>query len=422
MDNQPSKSVIDMLAKYRADLPEIVDLTDVALSDLVTRIADELINLEISDEQTFTIEDELIQKDKDANILLLLALKMARSKRKVGEIKISLKVSVVFSMYKEHNRIKPGAEHPHGEDFLRRKVAQLKWLFGEYENFDWELIVVDDGCPESCGKIAQQIVDEEQLESQVKVLYMQEAIDQQLPTVVGMTSTNESQKGGGIAYGMWYASQQKSHEDHVIVFTDADLSTHLGQVGLLVEPLINQEKLVAIGSRREAKSVVIKQGARNNRGKLFIYLWKRLLPELNEIIDTQCGFKAFRGELVSLIVQGLIEKKFAFDIELLLKSELLAPGKISKVAIAWIDSEAASTTTDIQPYLPMLKAIVKMYRKYLPGNDQSDAFAAFIEGLDLDAFNHLLDHIPTGILDREPLEYAAYDGVSVEMLHEGTSG
>jgi hypothetical protein len=422
MNNQTLKRAFDIFDKNRADIPETVDLTDVALSDLVTRIADELVNLQISDEQTSTIEDELIQKDKDANILLLLALKMARSKRIIEDIKAPIKVSVVFGMYKEHNRIKSSAEHPHGEDFLRRKVAQLKWLFEGCENFNWDLIVVDDGCPEDCGKIAQQIVEEEQLGDRVKVLFMQEAINQQLPTVVGMTSTNESQKGGSIAYGMWYASQENSHEHNIIVFTDADLSTHLGQVGLLVEPLINQEKLVAIGSRREAKSVVIKQGARNNRGKLFIYLWKRLLPELNEIIDTQCGFKAFRGELVSQIIQGLIEKKFAFDIELLLKSELLAPGSISKVAIAWIDSEAASTTTDIQPYLPMLQAIVKMYRKYLPGNEQSDAFASFIEELDVDAFNHLLDHIPAGILEREPIEFSAYDGVSVEMLKEGIRG
>jgi hypothetical protein len=50
---------------------------------------------------------------------------------------------------------------------------------------------------------------------------------------------------------------------------------------------------VAIGSRREPDSVVVKQGTRNDRGKLFIYLWKRMVPVLGDIIDTQCGFKAF---------------------------------------------------------------------------------------------------------------------------------
>ncbi|MBT8384790.1 MAG: hypothetical protein KJO83_03660, partial [Bacteroidia bacterium] len=214
----------------------------------------------------------------------------------------------------------------------------------------------------------------------------------------------------------WDAVQQKKAGNHIVIYTDADLSTHLGQVMLLVDPLLNNDKLVAIGSRRAPKSVVIKKGKRNNRGKLFIYLWKRLIPNLGGIVDTQCGFKAFRAEIIPEIIDDLIEKKFAFDIELLLKTALLKKEAITKVPIAWIDSEEASTTTDLQPYLPMLKSIVKMNKKYFSKKKKSNEFASFIESLDREKFDTILENVPDDIVKRKPSEFTEYDEVKVTDL------
>jgi hypothetical protein len=101
---------------------------------------------------------------------------------------------------------------------------------------------------------------------------------------------------------------------------------------------------------------------------------------------------------------------------LLLKTERYQKGAIAKVAIAWIDSEAASTTTDLQPYLPMLKAIVTMYKTYLPKDEWADEFARFIESLSADEFDHLLKKLPEGIVNRDPDEFNTYDEVRVSNL------
>jgi len=263
-------------------------------------------------------------------------------------------------------RILRNDQHPHGEDFLRRKVSQLELLFGDRPNFDWTLYVVDDGCPEGSGKIAQDIVDTEGLAGKTEVRFLAEGIELGVPAVRVLSSTDESQKGGSIIYGMWEAIQRDTRGKHVVLYTDADLSTHLGQVGLLVEPILKEGRVVAIGSRREPDSVVVKKGTRNDRGKLFIYLWKRMVPVLGDVIDTQCGFKAFSSDTLARILYDLLEYRFAFDIELLLRSALLQKGSIAKAPLAWIDSEEASTTTDLQPYLPMLQSIAAMYRAYLP--------------------------------------------------------
>lgn len=405
-----------MINRIIALCPKFVDLTNAGHLELIEKIVDQLLNEFITLQKIEKIEKDLIHRNDTSLIFILLALKMAKSKIIINDIIEPVTISIVFAVYKEHNRIKKNSEHPHGEDFLRRKVSQLEWLFKDHTNFKWELIVVDDGCPENSGTIAQDIVDKNKLIDKVKVLFLKDAIDQNLPITKSISSTSDSQKGGAIIYGMWYASQQKKGKNHIIIYTDADLSTHLGQSGLLIEPILKQKKSVAIGSRREKNSIVVKKATRNDRGKLFIYLWKRLIPNLGEIIDTQCGYKAFKNEIIIKILDNLIENKFAFDIELLLKAELAEHDSIAKVAIAWIDSEEASTTTDLQPYLPMLKSIAKMYKKYLPLNRTSSDYASFISKLNEEEFSNILNNIPEGILKREPYEYTEYNEISVSDL------
>ena len=405
-----------MINRIIALCPKFVDLTNAGHLELIEKIVDQLLNEFNTLQKIEKIEKDLIHRNDTSLIFILLALKIAKSKIIISDIIEPVTISIVFAVYKEHNRIKKNNEHPHGEDFLRRKVSQLEWLFKNHPNFKWELIVVDDGCPENSGTIAQDIVDKNRLIDKVKVLFLKDAIDQNLPITKSISSTGDSQKGGAIIYGMWYASQQKKGENHILIYTDADLSTHLGQTGLLIEPILKQKKSVAIGSRREKNSIVVKKATRNDRGKLFIYLWKRLIPNLREIIDTQCGYKAFKNEIIIKILDNLIENKFAFDIELLLKAELAEHDSIAKVAIAWIDSEEASTTTDLQPYLPMLKSIAKMYKKYLPLNRTSSDFATFISKLNEDEFSNILNNIPEGILKREPYEYTEYNEISVSDL------
>jgi len=347
-----------------------------------------------------------------------LAAKLAKSRQVVANLNRPAKLSVTFAVYKENHRLLRPEEHPSGEDFLRRKVAQLDWLASASPNFSWELLAVDDGCPEGSGKLIEQMAVDEGF-NKVKVLYLEQAIRQNLPIAGKLESTDQSRKGGSIIYGLWESSRELSEDrDQVAIFTDADLSTHLGQSGLLLDPILNDGKDVAMGSRRETASVVIKKGTRNLRGKLFIYLWKRMLsPSLIEIIDTQCGFKAFRAETAQAILDDLLERGFAFDVELLLKAEQRNPNGLAKVPIAWIDSEAESTTTALSPYLTMLQSIAAMNRKYLPSDSKAETFVTFIESLDETQWNHLVDNVPESIAGEDPQGFGHFDEVSIDDLN-----
>jgi hypothetical protein len=400
-----------------ADDPAGLDLTDASHLDRTHEVADALLESEADLADLRRLEAALIAAVGEVPLLLHVATKMAVSRRIVLDLEGPAHLSVVFAVYKEHQRILPPNQVAGGEDFLVRKAAQLDWLFAGREGLTWDMIVVDDGCPEGSGHIAGEIAAAKGLSDRVEILFLEEAIATGHPVTRPLTTADDSRKGGSIALGMWRAADT-ARENHVVCFTDADLSTHLGQCGLLMDEILNGGSDTAIGSRREPHSVVIKQGVRNTRGKLFIYLWKRIIGILPDVVDTQCGFKGFRAETVRAIVPELLEKKFAFDIELLIKTRLIREDSLTRVPIAWIDSEALSTTTEIQPYLPMLQAMVGMYRTYLPADVRADEFAAFIEGLDEAAWNRLVDNIPEEITNREPAEFGGFSKVTADQLRK----
>lgn len=378
----------------------------------VREIADQLVESCSGVEQLDALEAQL---SADAPLFVQIAVKLSRSKALIRRVDAPPHVSIVFAVYKEHTRILPADQHPHGEDFIARKIAQIKWLLDDSATVSWSMWIVDDGCPENSGQLAQQILSQRFPNEPAQVLFLDNAIQNDIPITRPMKSSAESQKGGSIVYGMWTAVQT-NHDRQIVVFTDADLSTHLGQVGLLVDGITAQGMDAAIGSRREPTSVVVKQGQRNTRGKLFIYLWKSMMAPLHYITDTQCGFKAFTADTIRDIAEDLLEKRFAFDIELLLKTELRRSGSICKIPVAWIDSEAASTTTGIQPYLSMLQSVAAMYRKYLPPDPDADAFADLIESMTEAQWQQLSDRVPAAIADADPASFDRDRPVSVSDL------
>lgn len=410
---------LDHLAEsISSEAPAGLDLTDPSQLAAVQRAAERLLECAPSRDDLDRLEIRAIDSDRPQPLLLHLAIKLARSKRFVDAIDHPVLLSVVFAMYKENLRIQPRTpDNPVGEDFLRRKAQQLDWLTGDNPRVSWQLLAVDDGCPEGSGQIARQIAEEAGSADRVRVLFLENAIQSGEAVIAPISDTSESRKGGSILYGMATAARTQE-SDHVVLFTDADLSTHLGQSGLLMQPILAGKADAAIGSRREPTSVVVKEGRRNTRGKLFIYLWKQLLPVLQNIVDTQCGFKAFRADLIDRITPGSLEKGFAFDIELLLRTELDSRESIEKVPIAWIDSEAASTTTDLEPYLPMLQTTVALYRHYLDTDPRAESFAKLIDSLDENSWNRIIDRMPSAIADAEPAEFGPDSAITASDLAE----
>jgi len=394
--------------KFISKCPSQTNLTDSNLFRKIEKYAEKLHEDELDEIDLLLAESPL------STYSAVLVVKLAKSKLALNRINKDVHVTFLFAIYKETDRLSFAHETPLGEDCLNEKIRQIEWLVSK-SNVTWDLVVVDDGCPNGSGKKAQEIANKSVYRDQIRVLFLQAAIDSKSHLAGGLSSTADSQKGGAILYGLRYASSLK-RKNNIILYTDADLSSHLGMSGLLIDALVRQNKSLAIGSRREKTCFTLRSDFRNNRGKVFIYLRRRLLHPINYISDEQCGFKAFDALFLDNFLENVIETKFSFDVELLLRTELKSPNSIAQIPIAWMDSDEASTTKDLEPYVPMLNRMVDFYEYYLPSNPEAENFKTFIQDLTEEAWEHLIRNIPVAIKKWDPIEDVQFNQVSSDQL------
>lgn len=334
------------------DMPLSMDLTDSEQERQAFDISELLLDLYPLEDELGRVSSRIVTEHRKYPVILHLALKLALSKLSLKLISAPIFSSFIVAMYNEHNRIRTNIEHPSGEDFLRRKVSQLNWLFEGEVDKKWELIFVDDGCPEKSGDIAAEIIQQEKYNN-VRVLFLADGIEEGTPVTKDLYSTSDSQKGGAIQYGMWSAIQEHHRNDHHIVFfTDSDLSTNIAQAGLLLSQLEDKNRMCAIGTRYSAGGVYCTpKGAMGvtDYDRLMLvfrhFIRSKLLPQIGEIIDTQCGFKAFKSEILKNVLDRMTDKRFSFDLELLLRTALQCGSRdnlIGEAPIVWIESNEES--------------------------------------------------------------------------------
>eukprot|EP01083_Nonionella_stella_P101706 288545_1 len=298
-----------------------------------------------------------------------LSVRLSRSKLKMMEIDAQKKriyVTYIFPVYKETQRIKPKAEYRNGEQFLYQKVRQILWIFKGCTYVKWRMIIVDDGCPDQSGKVIENKLNHDKMYSglDIKVIYLQTVINnKEYEVFADLKSTKDSQKGGAVHYGLYYAAHNEPEcDEDVICMTDADLSADLGITGLLLHNyLCNKYKYgikMAIAERYDNRIgrnslYCTKIGASHLFGfdmvnlALRTYFRSCLLPSIAHIVDTQCGFKFIGAGVVKEIIHKLKDRSFTIDIELMLTiyqhyKDESATKLICSESIVWIESVAES--------------------------------------------------------------------------------
>ncbi|BCW45248.1 glycosyltransferase [Arthrobacter sp. StoSoilB5] len=328
------------------------------------RITDRSINENITDPEDILT---LAHNDK---ILVELVTYLAASKRAVKNIAKPLSVGIVFAVWKEARRLQPRTElNPAGEDALRAKVAELDWLFRD-SLVSWSLYVVDDECPQGSFEVAQAIIKEEGFDS-IELLRLRDALPSPNIPLKKLKSADLSVKGGAIIFGLERAAADR-HE--YIMFTDCDNSNNLGQIGLLMQPLLPGKVRVAIGDRRSTR-VSHWQNSRDSESSAN-YMLKRVrqLLDFDLILrDVTCPFKMFEREYLIGMLEELDVFDFCVDYDMLgyLKSN---GTPLAVVPIVSLDSEAQTTwipLSNASVWWQKLKGFVHVVEKYrLPHNEE----------------------------------------------------
>lgn len=186
----------------------------------------------------------------DAALELRLAARLVDSRQWMLSNRRPLRIAVVFAMWGEHHRLLPKTpSNPHGEDALRVKIAQLNWACAGTP-IEWQLYAVDDGCPHGSARIATEIAAE--TDAPVQVLDLAATLPTDIPPLSGLSSADASRKAGAIMLGCRTALDQGAE---AVLYTDADNSVHLGQIGTLLQPHLESDRQVVLGDRKHADAV-----------------------------------------------------------------------------------------------------------------------------------------------------------------------
>lgn len=365
------------------------DLTQAADQRSLYQLANKLLNQDVAQLKT-------LAQQADSPLEFKIAVKLVESKQVVQRIQTPFNIGVVFAMWGEHHRLHPHSQdNPHGEDALRVKLEQLAWLCDD-SAVTWTLYAVDDGCPHHSGQIAQNIADNHPLGKAVKVLWLQDAIDNKTGSLSRLQSVDESRKGGAVILG---AIQALADQQQALIYTDADNSVHLGQIGLLLDPWLNQGKKVVLGNRKHPEAILVKQEARWGIGIKLLRHMQRMIGEAifsRDILDTQAAFKLYDSHVLANIIQNPTVFDFSFDTDWIL-AVLAIDEAFAKVSFAFIDSAAESASITQGPmstWETLLKGLVKAVRQHqMPHNE---AMAKVLDeeihsAKDLDL---LINHLP----------------------------
>jgi len=95
-----------MIENIIENSPKEVDLTNEQHSEFIIEAVETILDKGFSIAEIENLEDELIFDSTNSNMFILLALKIAKSKILAAKVSEPLFVSVIFAVYKEHNRIK----------------------------------------------------------------------------------------------------------------------------------------------------------------------------------------------------------------------------------------------------------------------------------------------------------------------------
>ncbi len=193
------------------------------------------------------------------------------------------------------------------------------------QNYEYEILVVDDGSKDGTVKVAQN------LQKMVKNLRLVE-------------NRENKGKGGVVAQGMLLAKGQYR------LFMDADNATSVDHFEKML-PHFRSGFDVVIGSRAvEGAKIAVHQPFHKElfgkAGNLVIQA-----AAVPGIWDTQCGFKAFTAKAAEEIFKRLTVVRWGFDVEVLALARLFG-FKIKEIPVYWVNDPLSHVT---------LKAYIKVF-------------------------------------------------------------
>lgn len=237
-----------------------------------------------------------------------------------------MKVDFCLPIYNEEQMLK--------ENALRLLAYCRKADFG----FDWRIVMIVNGSTDQSLAIAKSLADGHPAEFAV---------------------IESSQAGRGRALkNYWLASQAD-----VLAYMDVDLAVSLEDLPGLVEPIVNDECDLVIGSRLLAGSKIERSLVRELTSQS-CHLISRLMLG-HKFSDLQCGFKAIRRSSFLAIAPKVLDNGWFFDTELAVFARL-AGLRIRELPVDWSEERYDRRKSKVKVFrdaMKFMRNFIKLRRR-----------------------------------------------------------
>lgn len=202
------------------------------------------------------------------------------------------------------------------------------------QNYDFEVIVVNDGSTDKTAEIAHKLSAEF---NYLKII------------------DNKINQGKGAAVRQGFSSALGRYR----LFIDADNATDINHLDL-AWPLLDKGNDIVIASRSYRDHPATVQEIKQTLLKRSLGLFGNLIIQflaVKNIWDTQCGFKIFTAKSLEIILPRLTIGRWAFDAEMLAIAQK-HKFKIGIIPVIWKNSEFSRV--GLKGYFSSFKEVLKI--------------------------------------------------------------
>ena len=197
--------------------------------------------------------------------------------------------------------------------------------------YDWSITVADNGSTDRTFRFAESFAA---TDPRIRVLRLEE-------------------RGRGRALKHAWSTSTAD----VVAYMDVDLSTGLESLCSLVDPILEGQCEVSIGSRLLPDAEIVRSFKREVLSRTYNAIVRGFLHY--GIVDAQCGFKAIRTSLARELIPRIEDNGWFFDTELLALAHRSGL-RINQVPVHWIE-DPDSRVRIVQTAIDDLKGVWRVW-------------------------------------------------------------
>jgi glycosyltransferase involved in cell wall biosynthesis len=218
------------------------------------------------------------------------------------------------------------------EKILEANVLKLlKFLQKQDQSYDWQIVILVNGSSDSSASISNNL---SRNHPQIKFIEV------------------KTGGRGNVLHYYW----DKSTGD-INIYMDIDLAVSLDNIPHLINPLLNDEADLVIGSRLLPNSKIERSFLRELSSQTYNFLSKIILR--HNFSDMQCGFKAVKTEKFKKIASHIKDKKWFFDTELIAFGKHFG-WKITEIPVDWSENRYDERKSKVNIIRDSLKFLINL--------------------------------------------------------------